>query len=1535
MESKKELILPTANTLFRFLHLRSPGDEPQDAKTDHRYIDNGLKSMSVFLAAVEGLEDQEDIQVALQTAVDGFTPLKNAKEVAAVNAPLMKFSEWVTDPKSEVFSNELGDRLEGVSVLSDSDLASVWDNLYYLAITSGSEDTRDALICLLRGNNFIEVVTAYMAEHPEGDDPEKDGPTEEELLMGRNLQNASVLIPSVLVSQTRKAETETLVDLDPQQKKALAMLQETDLARFNIARYKKAIEEIRKAKSVFDTALSQAYTAALEAYNASVDVLVAAAPVSKETREPIVPELPKFVFETELEFNGAYLTDKVSEESRKLYLAAKKPTHKEPEETLLEMENDLTDEYERLLDNTVENITIKAYNGITLNVNNKPQEDSLAITAIRLYENEERYALLATHYSTNPDARLRRLDITISTGEETTETYAAKRAFNESDSHASYLLFPQGLTVNLADGLHTVSYSRTAVNPLYSWSKPSVPVLFPQYSSGREPDTEYDGIIGNDRVRLNGITQLNIAEYNRVEQEIYCYVAGEVSHIENIMAREYREKASRNLTRSEITTEETSEREVENMTDTTSTERHEMQQEVSKVLQEDQSLQIGASVGVSAKFSDVYSATANVNTNFSMSSSETNSFNQAESFAQEVTERAMNRIVEKTTYKRTSRMLREFEETNKHGFDNRKGDKHVTGVYRWVDKVYKNKLVNYGKRLMYDFMVPEPSKTFKYWMTKKVDTPSTTVLTEPKLLPELLGGYWGVDRYNYGRLAAEYGADVDTPPDYAIRIGKSFSESPAVMGKEVQSRISTGHNFKLEIPEGYQCENVRWSYSHFQPGSNVSHTNATLNISGEQVKVPQANGYRSNYPYGGTTVDRVEKELEISINTHQVGGFALNVLAFCMLKETAYDAWRNKTYMAIMEAYNQKLQAYKDALAGQPVPADPNAKMDYNFNPLIGRSIEQRELKRLCIEMMARPFGIYIGQNHYTPKTNENYKVKQTAALDRYAEQVRFFEEAFDWEVMSYMFFPYYWGEEIGWESLIKEQSSADFIFQAFLQSGMGKVTLPVKVGYERAVLYYFDTGKVWFGKGYTLDDGSLLYKKVLSALRVKESTEPGYVMSEWLTRVPSALTIIQSDSAPLNENGLPCFCVCEDGTPVVADPCHIAKGNNLMQGASDSGTSGSGTAKVYMEFPADSSLTAADIGKLVVNFDDKAKVSMTSPGDPAVKGIWKFFPYAVAAPQQAQYELAFTAQPAPGQTFSINATTFEFVDVTPTDPLQILIGVDTEETIANTVAVLESYDSLLIKEALAIDDAIAVTIGYILIGDGGNTVAFAQTLPEPLGTPLTWTLKVNGVNNDWYKLDNQLINFGTSILLLKDALNLSAPNGTAAAGYRWPATAYELAQNIQWALQQNSGFTSRFECLEVDIHTFRIQEINPPTSLPIMDFNSSMISMYGCDQYPKLQEPDMVKEVVLGVLEKLDAGVAYINPDRTFKVKLGPGVSITFSSSWPSDMENRILVAGDNGLAVVVDNAPKEIFQNGALFALEEGEAGDVIWVEKAPTVY
>src|SRR5690606_39689495 len=76
------------------------------------------------------------------------------------------------------------------------------------------------------------------------------------------------------------------------------------------------------------------------------------------------------------------------------------------------------------------------------------------------------------------------------------------------------------------------------------------------------------------------------ADYLKVEQSTHAYVPGDVAHIENIMAREYRQKSTRRLRRSENITTISNDSEKETLTDTTTATRFEMQSEIAKMMAE-------------------------------------------------------------------------------------------------------------------------------------------------------------------------------------------------------------------------------------------------------------------------------------------------------------------------------------------------------------------------------------------------------------------------------------------------------------------------------------------------------------------------------------------------------------------------------------------------------------------------------------------------------------------------------------------------------------------------------------------------------------------------------------------------------------------------------------------------------------------------------------------------------------------------------------------------------------------------------------
>ncbi len=141
--------------------------------------------------------------------------------------------------------------------------------------------------------------------------------------------------------------------------------------------------------------------------------------------------------------------------------------------------------------------------------------------------------------------------------------------------------------------------------------------------------------------------------------------------------------------------------------------------------------------------------------------------------------------------------------------------------------------------------------------------------------------------------------------------------------------------------------------------------------------------------------------------------------------------------------------------------------------------------------------------------------------MERYAQYVKFFETVFQWEIMSYVFYPYYYSPQCKWYELMQTKSENDLVFEAFLQSGLAKVLVPVRPQFEKAVLWYIKTGEIYTEGNIVAGNGE---EQDLSLVSEIQNQGEEVVEDTWETRIPSTLTIIQAKSTYLeDENGLPC----------------------------------------------------------------------------------------------------------------------------------------------------------------------------------------------------------------------------------------------------------------------------------------------------------------------------------------------------------------------------------------------------------------------------
>jgi hypothetical protein len=644
---------------------------------------------------------------------------------------------------------------------------------------------------------------------------------------------------------------------------------------------------------------------------------------------------------------------------------------------------------------------------------------------------------------------------------------------------------------------------------------------------------------------LYGVNRLGIGVFRKVEQDVCCYLPGEVSHIENILAREYKERHTRSLTTSETTTEDTVSVETEHQTDTSTALRNELASEVANVL----SAETTAGVNVNTEATGSYFGmefSAGTAFDYGMSNGSTSSNADSRVYAEEVTRSALDRVVQNQTSKRTSRMLQEYEENNRHGFDNRKGDKHVTGVYRWIDILYRNRLINYGKHLMLEFLVPDPAAFYRKAMRPpKADTGESNddsggaPTPPPTLRDEGITDPTKITRTNYSGYARTFDAQLETPqPEEGAPVSLDLRPADSMGGQEgPKGNKNESFSFRLMLPFGYQLAaadfTAHFQYHKYTPNEMGTYLRATLcgqsvkredNLDSTGITNKQWADLEFDKSYEGTSfTQQITLELEMT-NVHD---FSVYGALETEWSDYEYAAWQERCYAALQAAYDLQYDQYERDLAAweaeqaatAAAPAEEDEEPEYGGSASTNRDLEKQELKRNAIEMLMRPYGLTIGQDFLEPGGCRVPSVRQDEGWEVYSSHVKFFEQSFEWGAMAYIFYPYYWADRCAWAELLQTEAVSDPLFTSFLRSGMARVVVPVRRGFADAITYYLDTGDIWLGGDLVLETDDELYLSAADELQELE----GFVEDEWETRVPTSLTIVQGDSVYLADQGLPC----------------------------------------------------------------------------------------------------------------------------------------------------------------------------------------------------------------------------------------------------------------------------------------------------------------------------------------------------------------------------------------------------------------------------
>ena len=566
---------------------------------------------------------------------------------------------------------------------------------------------------------------------------------------------------------------------------------------------------------------------------------------------------------------------------------------------------------------------------------------------------------------------------------------------------------------------------------------------------------------GHGEAEIVGFADLMI-----VEQKLSRYELGEIAHVENVLKKELRERELRTTrTKEESTLVEIEETE-EQKKDLATTDRFELQDETQKVISDTTSLEAGLTVNSSWGPTEV-TATGN----YATTSASQESHRTAANYARDTTMQAASRLEKRRLERRFVRTVEEIVEINKRTFDNKEGNENISGIYRWVNKIYEAQVINYGKRFMLEFIVPEPAAFLRYAGAQlpseevpvvKPDPPGYC-LRDGKTFQPL--SVEDITRDEYLYWVAQYGVEDVSPPPSNIIIVSVAIANPGTDMKEITS--------------GDEDDSTKWylNASHHDiniPDGYIPYR-ANINLKGEQTNLQAdltiqiQDAEVANHTVGGwgtvPLANKDTKTIPVTVGSRDFLAYEVIVNVFCIISVEKFQEWQLATFRAILNAYNDKKARYENAVEAMKVRA--GFTQIRGKNPFLNRETEKIELKKGCISLLTgQRFEDFDAVNaNVAPHLYPEIDFLEARAEGKY---IRFFEQAFEWTNMTYLFYPYFWSNKKEWIVLSKLDDE-DPLFTRFLQAGSARALVPVRPGFEKAILNYLRVEDIWNVEGATI----------------------------------------------------------------------------------------------------------------------------------------------------------------------------------------------------------------------------------------------------------------------------------------------------------------------------------------------------------------------------------------------------------------------------------------------------------------------------------
>jgi len=258
-----------------------------------------------------------------------------------------------------------------------------------------------------------------------------------------------------------------------------------------------------------------------------------------------------------------------------------------------------------------------------------------------------------------------------------------------------------------------------------------------------------------------------------------------------------------------------------------------------------------------------------------------------------------------------------------------------------------------------------------------------------------------------------------------------------------------------------------------------------------------------------------DEKIYVHVYGYETANYTVHVKVTFLARSEAFTAWQVATYDALAEAYTNILLQYQQDVeaAKQKQEAAKELAFETGNPPSANERIIRTELKKHCLAFIRNEHAGQLNTIHTPgdatiPPQFDIEDAKADGAL------IRFFEHAFEWDQMQYVFYPYFWARPEGWADRFHARNM-DPALEEFLKAGYARVVVPVRVGFEAAVSYFLEHAEPWEGEGEpTINDP--LYKPIVDEIKERTGADQGEIAvgEPWETRLPTTAILVRLEAS-------------------------------------------------------------------------------------------------------------------------------------------------------------------------------------------------------------------------------------------------------------------------------------------------------------------------------------------------------------------------------------------------------------------------------------